>query len=61
MTVVRLVTDDDDKKFCSWCGPCKALEPRLENVVAKRSGKVNVAKVNVDDLGELAAKYDVMF
>lgn len=31
----------------------------MENVVAKRSGKVSVAKVNIDDLGELAAKYDV--
>lgn len=36
------------------------MEPRLENVVAKRSGRVSVAKVNIDDLGELAAKYDVI-
>lgn len=42
-----------------WCGPCKTLEPRLENVIAKRNGKVNLAKVDVDDLGEVAAKYEV--
>lgn len=43
----------------SWCGPCKALEPRLENVLAKRDGKINLAKVDIDNLGELAAKYEV--
>lgn len=43
----------------SWCGPCKALEPRLENVIAQRKGDISVAKVDIDDLGELAAKYEV--
>lgn len=42
-----------------WCGPCKALEPRLENVIAQRKGDISVAKVDIDDLGELAAKYEV--
>ncbi|KAJ8919832.1 hypothetical protein NQ315_006361 [Exocentrus adspersus] len=42
-----------------WCGPCKALEPRLENVMAQRKGQINLAKVDIDDLGELAAKYEV--
>ncbi|CAH1961007.1 unnamed protein product [Acanthoscelides obtectus] len=45
--------------FATWCGPCKALEPRLENIIAKRKGEINVAKVDIDDLGELAAKYEV--
>ncbi|XP_018573576.1 thioredoxin, mitochondrial [Anoplophora glabripennis] len=45
--------------FATWCGPCKALEPRLENVVAQRKGQINLAKVDIDDLGELAAKYEV--
>lgn len=44
-----------------WCGPCKALEPRLENVVAQRKGQINLAKVDIDDLGELAAKYEVRY
>lgn len=46
--------------FCSWCGPCKALAPRLENVIAQRKGNISVAKVDIDDLGELAAKYEVL-
>ena len=45
--------------FANWCGPCKALEPRLESVLAKREGKINLAKVDIDNLGELAAKYEV--
>lgn len=45
--------------FFRWCGPCRALEPRLENVVAKRSGKVSLAKVDIDSFGEIAAKYEV--
>ncbi|VEN42831.1 unnamed protein product [Callosobruchus maculatus] len=45
--------------FATWCGPCKALEPRLENIIAKRKGEINVAKVDIDDLGEVAAKYEV--
>nr|XP_022905393.1 uncharacterized protein LOC111417370 [Onthophagus taurus] len=45
--------------FATWCGPCKALEPRLENIAAKRQGKIQIAKVDVDDLGEVAAKYEV--
>ncbi|CAG9761651.1 unnamed protein product [Ceutorhynchus assimilis] len=45
--------------FAKWCGPCKALEPRLENIIAQRKGGISVAKVDIDDLGELAAKYEV--
>lgn len=43
----------------SWCGPCKALEPRLQNVIAQKKGQISLAKVDIDDLGELAAKYEV--
>ncbi|XP_019878656.1 thioredoxin, mitochondrial-like [Aethina tumida] len=45
--------------FATWCGPCKALEPRLENVLAQKKGDITLAKVDIDNLGELAAKYDV--
>ncbi|GLV44912.1 uncharacterized protein CBL_14516 [Carabus blaptoides fortunei] len=45
--------------FATWCGPCRALTPRLENVIAKHNGRVNLAKVDIDDLGEIAAKFEV--
>lgn len=43
-----------------WCGPCKLLGPRLESLIASKKGKVVLAKVDVDELGELAMNYRVM-
>jgi len=49
--------------FCyicfSWCNPCKILAPRLEELVAKQEGKVELAKVDVDSNSELAFQYGV--
>ncbi|CAH2329497.1 thioredoxin, mitochondrial [Pelobates cultripes] len=42
-----------------WCGPCKILAPRLEKMVAKHQGKVQMAKVDIDDNTDLAIKYEV--
>ncbi|KAF8386438.1 trx-2, partial [Pristionchus pacificus] len=42
-----------------WCGPCQLLGPRLEEKVASRAGAVLMAKVNVDDAGELATEYNI--
>lgn len=45
--------------ICSWCGPCKLLGPRLESIIASSAGKVHLAKVDVDDLAEIAMDYKV--
>lgn len=45
--------------WAPWCGPCKAIAPILEELAVELDGKLTVAKVNVDDNGELAAKYGV--
>uniref|UniRef100_V9KY26 Thioredoxin, mitochondrial n=1 Tax=Callorhinchus milii TaxID=7868 RepID=V9KY26_CALMI len=42
-----------------WCGPCKVLGPKLEKLVAKQSGKVLMAKVDIDDHTDLAIQYEV--
>lgn len=46
--------------WASWCGPCKALAPILEEVDAELAGKVKVAKINIDEEEELAAQFRVM-
>ncbi|EDV36855.1 uncharacterized protein Dana_GF11737 [Drosophila ananassae] len=43
----------------SWCCPCKALAPRLENIVSEQGGKVRLARVDIDEHGELAMDYNV--
>lgn len=45
--------------YADWCAPCKILGPRMENVVSDQDGKVVLAKVNIDELGELAMEYGV--
>lgn len=41
-----------------WCGPCKAMHPLVEAV--KKSGKIEIQEVNVDENQELASEYDVV-
>lgn len=40
--------------YASWCGPCKALSPVLDEVAEEYKGKVDIYKVNVDDEPELS-------
>ncbi|XGW02416.1 hypothetical protein V3C99_014447 [Haemonchus contortus] len=42
-----------------WCGPCRTLGPRLEEKVFGRNGAVLMAKINVDQAGELAMDYGI--
>ena len=44
--------------FATWCGPCKMLSPIVEQV-EKEHPEVKFLKVDVDELGALAAKYNV--
>ncbi|XP_013783980.1 thioredoxin, mitochondrial-like [Limulus polyphemus] len=43
----------------TWCGPCKLLGPRLEKVIDSKGDKVHLAKVDIDNLTELAMEYGV--
>jgi len=45
--------------WAEWCGPCKAIAPLLEDLAKDYSGKLKVAKVNVDENQQLARKYNI--
>jgi len=45
--------------WADWCGPCKALAPVLEKVVADRAPRVKLAKVNVDENRLIAEQFRV--
>ena len=45
--------------WAEWCGPCKMIAPVLEEVAQSHAGKVRIAKVDVDDNREVAAKYGI--
>ena len=44
--------------FATWCGPCKMLSPVLEEV-AEENPDLLVLKIDVDEVGELAARYGI--
>lgn len=44
--------------WATWCGPCKMLAPVIAEIAEE--GIVKVGKINVDEEGELAIKFNVM-
>ena len=45
--------------WAEWCGPCKQISPRLEELANKYSENLTVCKVNVDENRELAIEYNI--
>ncbi len=43
-----------------WCGPCKMLEPVLEQIAGEKGDSLLVAKVDVDHNPQIAGKYNVL-
>jgi thioredoxin 1 len=42
-----------------WCGPCKMIAPVLDEIANEKTGKVKVAKVDVDSNQDLASRYGI--
>ena len=45
--------------YATWCGPCKALSPVIDELADEYAGKVDIYKVNVDEEQELSALFNV--
>lgn len=44
----------------TWCGPCKKLEPLLDEIAGDYTERVKIVKIDVDKAPTVAAKYGVM-
>ena len=45
--------------WAEWCGPCKAIAPVLEELASEYTGRVTIAKLNVDDYRDAAEKFNI--
>ncbi len=45
--------------WAEWCGPCRMIAPTVDAFADEYSGKLKVGKLNVDDNGGTASRYNV--
>lgn len=45
--------------WADWCGPCKTVAPEIERLAKDREGKIVVAKVDTEELGDIAGRFGI--
>ena len=46
--------------WAPWCGPCKMVDPIVEELAGEYTGKIKVGKMNVDDNPQISGTYGIM-
>jgi len=45
--------------WAAWCAPCKTIAPSLEQIAHELAGKATIAKVDVDENGDLSSRFGI--
>ncbi len=45
--------------WAEWCAPCRMLAPTIDEIAGDYSGRLKVAKLNVDHFGDIAARFQI--
>ncbi len=46
--------------WAPWCGPCRVMDPILDELAGQHAGRVKFTKLNVDANFQTAARYDIL-
>jgi thioredoxin 1 len=45
--------------WAEWCGPCRQMTPTIDALASQYDGKVKIGKLNVDEHGQTAMRYNI--
>ncbi|MBI2017563.1 thioredoxin [Candidatus Daviesbacteria bacterium] len=46
--------------WAPWCGPCKIMNPIIDEIEKELEGKIEIERINVDEKPGISSKYGVM-